>query len=185
MFNREYVFYGKHAEYVKALTSKIMDEENITIFNRNVDVLLIAGIVGFVYGRVGNIDKSINKNKEVNTTKIFTDTMIKESNNLMYNYELIMLLHNRENDDIEIRLDRAFRYLNKGEEFKDECMNIFNRYVLGGVEVLYERIIKDGENAEDYLDNLYQFIEEFNMKYNPNNELNREEDLRKISKIFN
>lgn len=185
MFRREYIFYGKHAEYVKALTTKISDKEKISVFERNVDVLLFSGIVGFVYGRIAEIDRGINKNNEINNTKIFTDTMIKESNNLMFNYEIIMLLHNKEKDSIEVRLDRAFRYRNKGIEFKDECMKIFNKYVLGGVELLYERILKEGESTEDYLNNLYEFIYEFNMKYNDKDNFNKEEDLRKMSKYLN
>ena len=42
-FDREYVFKGKHAKYVNEL------KENI--FNRNIDVFILAPVLGLVYNR--------------------------------------------------------------------------------------------------------------------------------------
>ena len=48
-FDREYVFKGKHAKYVIELKN--------AIFARNIDVLIIAPIVGFLYGRTAKRDE--------------------------------------------------------------------------------------------------------------------------------
>ena len=90
--------------------------------------------------------------------------MITISTELEYIYELIMINHRKKVDDIEKRIDRAFRYT-KNEELQKEGEEIFNSYVLGGVEVLYEKIFKEDTDTDQILANLYDFIEEFNDKY--------------------
>ncbi|WP_321833934.1 hypothetical protein [Clostridium butyricum] len=168
MFNKEYKFYGKHAVYVKKLVGNIAIDkaETTRIFNRNIDVLLFAGITGIIYGRKSLIDKSKDENNQIPDTSIFKDKIIEESENLNFIYEIIMLLHDKNKVDIDIRIERAFKYYNKVEDFKKDCFDIYNQYVLGGVEVLYEKIINDSIDLEDYMNNLYEFLDEFNTKYN-------------------
>ena len=85
--------------------------------------------------------------------------MNRESYTLNYNYELIMLLHNKDNESIEKRLDRAFRYA-KGSPEKEECYKIFEKYVLGGIEVLQEKLLNGATNVDDYIYNISNFISE-------------------------
>lgn len=168
MFKKQYNFYGKHAAYVKKLTAKISISgvEFTNIFNRNIDVLLFAGIIGIVYGKRSELDRSKNSMNEVENTGIFSETIISNSEKLNYIYEVIMLLHDKQNIDKETRIDRAFKYYNKSEEFKKQCYDIYNSYVLGGIEILYEKIIGNGTEIEEYMENLYEFLDEFNMKFN-------------------
>ncbi|MDB2116845.1 hypothetical protein [Clostridium paraputrificum] len=169
MFSKQYYFYGKHAEYVNKLTAKHTDGKNsdqyIYIFNRNIDVFLLASIIGITYNRKAEVDKSKNEGGQVANTSIFADMMVSKSDLITYNYQTVMMLHNRTVDSKDVRLDRAFRYYNKEEEFKKQCYDIFNSYILGGVEVLYEKIISNGKTLDDYAVNLYDFLEEFNSRY--------------------
>ena len=169
MFSKQYYFYGKHAEYVNKLTAKRSDgkssDKNICIFNRNIDVFLFASIIGISYNRRSEVDKSKNELGKVIDTSIFADMMVNKKDLIDYNYQTVMMLHNRNTDSKELRLDRAFRYYNKDEEFKRECYDIFNSYILGGVELLYEKIVGNGKNLDDYCMNLYEFLEEFNNRY--------------------
>ena len=103
-----------------------------------------------------------------NIKKINFDQMNRESRTLNYNYELIMLLHNKSKDDIDTRLDRAFRYENGSEE-KEECYKIFEEYVLGGIEVLQEKLLNNATNIDEYIYNISNFISEYNERYNDNN----------------
>ena len=91
--------------------------------------------------------------------------MNRESKTLNFNYELIMLLHNKDKLSIEDRLDNAFRY-NAGTEEKEECTKIFEQYVLGGIEILEEKLLKDATTIDDYINNIYNFISEYNDRYN-------------------
>ena len=85
MFDKEYSFKGSHAEKVSKLTAKF--DETTSLFERNFDVYMMAPIVGFLYGRKADLDKNSNE-----TTKIFPDILMREKDNLMFNYRLIMLL---------------------------------------------------------------------------------------------
>ena len=49
MFDKEYLFRGRHAERVNILTAKF--DDSTKLFERNFDVYIMAPIVGFLYGR--------------------------------------------------------------------------------------------------------------------------------------
>ena len=44
----------------------------------------------------------------------------------------------------------------------------FDEYVRGGIDVLYEKLIEDATEPEDYINNLYDFLEEFEERFNSN-----------------
>ena len=50
MFERDYNFKGKHANIVTQLTTEIDSDTKFKLFERNIDVLIIAPIVGYLYG---------------------------------------------------------------------------------------------------------------------------------------
>lgn len=158
MFKREYTFYGVHAEKVQELTSKFADS-GARIFQRNVDVLLFAPIVGFLFGRTATIDQTNNT-----TTKIFTDQMIREDRGLRLNYQLVTLLDKNNSVDKEKRINSAFRHI--GKDYAVLELQRFNEYILGGVEVLHEKIISLSTLDDDYLINIYDFLEDIYERYN-------------------
>lgn len=156
MFDKEYSFRGKHAEKVIKLTAKF-DRDN-QLFARNLDVYMIAPIIGFLYRRKSDLDKSNE------TTKIFPDILIREQPNLKFNYRLIMLLDKENESNFDERVNKAFRYYGSDKAINDE--QLYEQYVRGGVEVLYEKLIETANNSEDYLKNLYDFMEEVEERYN-------------------
>ena len=123
MFENDYVFKGKHANMVTRLTSEIDSETKFKLFDRNVDVLIIAPIVGFLYGRTARRDESVQTD---NVKKNNYQQMSNESDNLKFNYQLIMLLHNKDKIAIEQRLNRAFRYTKDSPEI-EECYKIYEQ----------------------------------------------------------
>lgn len=160
MFDKEYSFKGKHADYVDKLTTILDTETSLKIFNRNLDVYIFSPLVGLVYGRKASIDNSSD-----NTTKIFTDQLLKEQLTLNYNYRLVMLVDQNKSLSIEDRLNKAFKYDNAVEK-RITGDDLFNSYVLGGVEILYEKIIENANDIDEYLINVYKFMSEFNSRYN-------------------
>lgn len=157
MFDKEYSFRGKHAEYVIKLTADF-DTKHHKLFSTNYDVYAIAPIVGFLYQRKAELDKSGEN------TKIFPDKLMKEKPNLLFNYRLIMLLDEKHERDFNERINKAFRNYETEKAIPDE--ELYEDYVRGGVEVLFEKLIQPASNAEDYLKNLYDFMEEFEERYN-------------------
>ena len=155
MFDKEYSFRGKHARMVLDLT-KEFDVNKNKFFQLNYDVYLLAPIVGYLYQRKAGLDTETSDN-----TKIFGDKLIKSSDDLMFNFRLIMLLDAKYEADPEKRIEKAFRGNNDPQ---DEAL--YEEYVRGGVEVLYEKLMENVSSPDDYINKLYDFLEEFNDRYN-------------------
>ena len=164
MFDKEYIFRGRHAEFVKDLTGRFGPDSKFQILSRNLDLYLLAPIIGFLYNRQADIDTSINSEGKNENTKIFLEQMLKIKDEMIYNYRLIMLRDKKYESDFEKRIEKAFKNLGTPEGEKD--YEHFNRYVLGGVEILYEKIMLSARNSEDYILNLVNFMKEFDEKNN-------------------
>jgi len=158
IFSKEYTFRGSHAERVKLLTAKF-GKGNLQLFKRNLDVYMIAPLVGYCYQRQADPDGTPN----AETTKIFADILITNSDTLWFIYRLIMLLDKKHEKSFEARVNKAFRDYGREEAAEDE--RLFDSYVLGGVDVLYEKLLENGHGEEDYIKNLYDFLSDFNERY--------------------
>ena len=73
-----------------------------------------------------------------------------------------MLLDKAYEPNEDIRINKAFR--NMGEDPSDEAR--FDSYVRGGVDVLYEKLIEGVTSPDEYVTRLYDFVEEFQEKFN-------------------
>ncbi len=161
LFTHDYSFKGAHAEKVKALVGHKFDKEH-TLFERNMDVYLMAPVVGFLYSRKAELDKS-----KPSTTNILAEIMIKYQKELTFTYRLVMLLDKEYEPDTEKRINKAFRDYAK-EDTKD--LEEYDSYVRGGVDVLYEKLMKDATQADDYIRNLYEFMADFEDRYSQNSD---------------
>lgn len=157
IFSTEYVFKGDHAEKVKALSSFKFDKEH-TFFERNMDVYLLAPIVGFLYNRRSPVDKGTF------TTKIFADILLKYQKELEFNYRLVMLLDEEYESNFENRVNKAFR--DYGSDKAKVDMERFDEYVRGGVDVLHEKLLQNATMPDQYIKNLYEFMKDFESRYN-------------------
>lgn len=159
MFDTEYSFKGTHAAKVNKLTAKFDDKNQL--FKRNLDVYMMAPIVGFLYQRKADVNTGDRTQKP---TKIFPQQLIENGDDLAFTYRLIMLLDKKNAPSLDERVDKAFRQFNSAQAENDE--KLYEQYVLGGVDVLYEKLIESATSTEDYLKNLYDFMEEIDDRYN-------------------
>lgn len=148
-------FFGKHAEYLQRLAPDKRVSADIrkqTVFSSMIEAVVAASLIGFVCGRKNKETREciFPENKGVQDFKksIFAEQVISNSDILIKNYRLIMILDNKDNIPISFRLDRAFRYDNDVEKRKAGDL-IFKEYLLGGLEILYEELIKDTEKDTD------------------------------------
>ena len=122
-----------------------------------------APLIGFLYGRTADVDDTKNpETNQVYSQNVMGDRVIYSQEELQFNFRLIMLLDKNYEPDEEKRINKAFRHM--GEDPNDEAR--FDSYVRGGIDVLYEKLIEGANSPEDYVNRLYDFIEEFNEKFN-------------------
>lgn len=173
MFDKEYSFKGSHAEKVNRLTAKFDDKNQL--FKRNLDVYIMAPIVGFLYQR--KAEANIGDGTQ---TKIFPEQLIKNRDDLAFNYRLIMLLDKKNAPQVDERVDKAFRLFNSDKAGTDEAL--YDQYVLGGVDILYEKLMENASGPDEYLKNLYDFMEEMDERYNQTIDPDRISELCKLAK---
>ena len=158
MFDKEYSFRGKHVTIVNKLTAPF-DRYRNKLFNRNLDVYIVAPIIGFLYSRKAELDTTSPE-----STKIFPEQLLNERNNMLFTYRLIILLDKEHESDFEERINKAFRYYGSDKARPDE--ELYEQYVRGGVEILSEKLLDSVNSEDDYLKNLYDFIDEVEERYN-------------------
>ncbi len=177
MFDKQYRFKGRHALRVDKLTGVFDTESRAQLFGRNVDIYTNAPLVGFLYGRRAELDET--KNQETNQVynqNVMGDRVIYSSEELMFNYRLIMLLDTEYESDEDKRIDKAFRHM--GEDPADE--ERFDSYVRGGVDVLYENLIDGATEPDKYIEKLHEFVRDFYERFN--DKLNNEEIINLCAK---
>ena len=157
MFDKQYRFSGSHAEKVNELTAVFDEESKAKLFEHNYDVYINAPLIGFLYGRKG----IKNSDGNVSFQNIFPEQMINASDQLKFILRLILLLDKEYEPDEAKRIDKAFRYFGTEED-----LALFDQYVLGGVEVLYEKLIEGANEPDEYIERLYDFVDEFNDRFN-------------------
>ncbi len=163
MFDKQYRFRGRHAEEVDRLTGIFENNSKAKLFAKNVDIYINAPLIGFLYGRMSDIDDTKNpESGKAYEQSVFDEQVIRYSEELIFNFRLIMLLDTHYESDPDKRIDKAFRYM--GEDPKDE--EHFNSYVRGGIDVLYEKLIENSETPDDFVNHLYDFVEEFQDRFN-------------------
>ena len=177
MFDKQYRFRGRHAVRVDELTSVFDSDSKAKLFERNVDVYANAPLVGFLYGRTAEPDDTRNpETNQVYNQNVMGDRVIYSQEELLFNFRLIMLLDKEYEPDEDVRINKAFR--NMGEDPADEAR--FDGYVRGGVDVLYEKLIEGVSSPDEYVMRLYDFVEEFQEKFNE--EMSSEDILKLCSK---
>ncbi len=163
MFDKQYRFRGRHALRVDKLTATFDNVSKAKLFERNVDVYANAPIIGFLYGRLADLDDEKNpETGQVYNQNVMGDRVIYSQEELLFNFRLIMLLDINYEPDKDSRINKAFRHMweNPADEER------FDSYVRGGVDVLYEKLIEGSNDTNDFVIRLYEFLEEFQERFN-------------------
>ena len=161
MFDKNLTFVGRHADYLRKLCpSKLAGEQGLqrsTFFTSNLEAIPAAAIVGFLYNRRSPEDKS---NDKIPKNNIFLEQLNKKSEQLELDYRIIMLLHDKEHISSEERINRAFRY-DRDEEKRAIGDEVYFSYMRGGIDVLYEKLLKGSTTTEEDVNRLFEFMMEF------------------------
>lgn len=94
------------------------------------------------------------------SARIYADAFANERLNCDFIYRLILLLDGTTELSTQQRLDRAFRNDSQKENEHTKAihaqnMELFNTYVFGGIEELYEQFTNGATSREDYINRIY------------------------------
>jgi len=157
LFQGQYWFYGTHAYKVKRLVAEFNGNKQ-KLFSYNHEVYQLAPIVGYLYNR----KTPLNKDSNIDTS-IFPDQISSHRDIFLFNYQLIMLLDKEYEPNLEIRIDKAFRFFGTAKAKDDE--ELYESYVRGGIDVLFEKLIEPSTSSDKYVHNLYDFVNDFETRY--------------------
>jgi len=182
MFENDYTITGKHATYLKFLAVKNAkdDQDSPTssarLFERYIDVYMNAAVWGLLYSRTAKRDTASD-----DRARVYADAFANERDNCVFLYRMVMLLDKSVELAPEERVDRAFRYdtqPEKADAFK-ENMELFNDYVRGGIELMYEQFTDGCTTRDDYLNKTYEILSTFK---NEIEGISYEDELSKLIK---
>ncbi|MCR5686303.1 MAG: hypothetical protein K6G81_12980 [Lachnospiraceae bacterium] len=135
------VIKGKHADYADAMWKQ--NNIQASCFKRLVDLYTIAAIIGLRTGRKAEEDTSTDSKRTVQLDAIATCRTT-----LSQIMKLIIIFDESDGKTPEERIEAAFR-IPETEEVYKRYMNLFNSYVRGGIEYIYEQIVRKPATADD------------------------------------
>ena len=160
-FKTEYKFSGKHAKMVNELW--YLNDYEHTYFKRLVDIIPLAAIIGFRMNRKAPEDYS-----PIEPHKVFLQQMLNAKEDLDFILQMMIMLENATEIPQEQAVKKAFRGAETQEE-SEQYQDMFDSYVRGGVEELYERlVIRKADSDDAFYDNktanLMVLLERFSTK---------------------
>lgn len=156
------ILYGDTANKILFL------RDNTVLFERFLDVYMAAGVVGIIFNHKGEDIRSDNERK------IFAEQLNVELTRIKYLASLAFLVEKINNYEEEELLRVTFGdwFASQDiEEISDDKnkYKLFHQYAIGGIDILYNAIVGESTNKEDYNRNFYKFIQNLeNVKVNDN-----------------
>ena len=163
-FMENKIIYGRHATIIK----KLKEDK---IFKTNREVYILSPIIGFLYHVKSKEDKEPSLSLgRADETKVFAAELTRDGEwkKLKFTYQLIMPLDKGYTPDYNNRADKAFRNVLRNQEDK----LLFESYIRGGIDKLNDKIYSNGAlHATDFMDNILDFMEEFEKLVKDSSEL--------------
>lgn len=155
MFTSDIVIKGKYATYLRYLSQKTEKNDHkekvAGVFERHIDVYMAAAMIGVTYGL-----KAEEDNSSSDTTKLFADVVNREQDNLITIFRIAMLVDNSSHLTADEKIERAFK-----EPDTLENMKLFQSYVRGGLEWLYDQFTTGATTKDEYLAKIYEIVDNF------------------------
>ena len=158
MFERDVTIHGIHATYIKYLVNEAK------AFERYIDVYMTAAAMGCLY------DKRSVENASSDRARIYADAFSNEREKCMELFRTIILADSSKKWSAEERVNICFKYRDEKVEnaipsitddevaIMKEAMDLFNSYVLGGIELLYDVYNSPTINIDDAVDYAYKTV---------------------------
>lgn len=159
MFESDYTIYGKHATYIKYLVN------DAKAFKRYIDVYMAGAALGALY------ERRAEQNDSTDRARIYSDAFNTEHVKCSELFRTVVLADTTKPWTPEERANICFRYRDKLDEnavppvsqeevaTMKEALALFNAYVLGGIEILYDSFSSSASvNLDETVDYAYKAI---------------------------
>ena len=142
----EMIFVGKHRDYVDKLWTQGKIQESY--FRRLVDLYAVAAVVGLKAKR-----RSPEERDESDVKRTVQMKQLNENyQTLLPIMRMVLIMDDSRNMSFEEKLESAFAIPEDYDTYKVN-MDLFNSYVRGGIEYLYEHLVlRSPDIDEDYED---------------------------------
>lgn len=167
LFENDYTIQGKHATHLKFLVNEAR------IYTTYIDVYLNAAIFGYMYNAQDDKD-----NESIDRARIYADAFASHRSECIFLYRVITLLSDKELS-IEERLNRAFRHDTQNDKYDlvKENLDVFNSYVLGGIEIMFKRFVDGCSSQDDYIRRTFEIVSKY---YDDIQEVSYEDKINKL-----
>ena len=151
LFEGDVTITGIHATYIKYLVNVAK------LYNDYIDVYMNAAVFGYLYSK-----KAPKDNDSTDRARIYSDAFSTHRVECVFLYRLVILL-DEANLSTEERIDRAFRYDSNPDKEEELLANLelFNSYVRGGVEYMYELYTTGCTSQDDYIRSAFEACRNF------------------------
>ena len=138
MFEGDYTINGKHATYIKYLVN------DVKAFDRYIDVYMTGAALGALN------DKRAKQDGSTDRARVYSDAFNTEHVKCNELFKVVILNDTSKPWSEEDRINICFKYRDKMDanaippiterevKMKKEALDLFNEYVMGGIELLYE-----------------------------------------------
>lgn len=161
-FSGQFRFRGRTAKYVLSLCDVFEKKTKAQLFANNVNIFIIAPLVGFTFHQTAIPDTEKNDVGKVWATSVFDEQMNRYKMVMEFNLKLIMLLDEEYEPNEEKRIDKALR--NFMEDQKD--IDRYFSYMYGGIDILYDKLVKNAVSSDDFIERMNKFCNELMENYN-------------------
>lgn len=145
-FKREIKIRGKHARMASELWT--LNDYEHTYLKRLIDLYILAAVVGFRANR-----KSAEDYSPIEPKTVFLAQVLAAKEDLDFIMQMMIMLDSKDKLENDACVKMAFRGAASEEEFA-QWQNLFDSYVRGGMEELYEKlVVKKADSGDDYYDN--------------------------------
>ncbi len=179
MFENDYEIYGNHATQLKYLVNEVK------AFDRYIDVYMAAAAIGCLYNRRSSRTSSTDR------ARIYADAFNTERIKCNELFKTVILSDESHNWSQEDKLNICFRFRDKYDEkavppisqeeieTMEEALELFNSYVYGGIEILYDNFSSTASiGQDDAVDYAYKTI------YDQRNLIDVEANKQDDSQLF-
>ncbi len=157
MFEGDYTINGMHATYIKYLVN------DVKAFDRYIDVYMAGAALGVLN------DKRAKQGGSTDRARIYSDAFNTEHVKCNELFKVVILNDTSKSWSEEDRINICFKYRDKMDanaippimerevEMMKEALDLFNEYVMGGIELLYESFSSSATvSIDDTVDYAYK-----------------------------